>query len=451
MTRPTDHQLRTLKALTERYAAKRAQMRRLEAVVAAARATTGAKRQAFDRRITFVADPNALAGIATLYRGQTTPLQRRITYEYDRLLQAITDPLMPGVRPLKVDFHALTAQARPYLVAAYLDLKIGGVLPRLCLTRSNPEQGRLVYIVTGGAVDVAQWRAALPRISAWLGGHWTLTASTSNTVTLERRTPLPASIPFRPDMLGRGRLFLGFDSETQAAVRLPFADMTSGTFVPGAAGTGKSNALHILVQSILANMQLFSAVYLVDGKDGVAFNRYAGCHPKVKVLWEEADLWKLTSELVVTMRARNTAQREAGIDKTLKDFIAVVIDEMSTYTAKPSSDPKHADNKTHAQFIDELAMLAKRGRSTGIRLIITAQEPVVADIPANVRANCLTTISFKLPIDAHAIAVFGQLEGLPTDPRQLGQGRALIKHGLLGTMQTVQFPLIPPPAPRGRP
>jgi hypothetical protein len=47
---------------------------------------------------------------------------------------------------------------------------------------------------------------------------------------------------------------------------------------------------------------------------------------------------------------------------------------MGAFTQKPSLDSKNPANKAHAQFIDQLAMLARRGRSAGMRLIISAQE-----------------------------------------------------------------------------
>lgn len=219
--------------------------------------------------------------------------------------------------------------------------------------------------------------------------------------------------------------------------------MTSGTFIPGASGTGKSNALHIIIQSLLTNLALFEAVYLIDGKDGVAFNRYRHAAPgKLYVLWQDAEVWKLVGDLTALMRRRNELQRDRGIDNATDNFIAVVIDEMATFTAKPSVDSKNPDNKLHAKFIDDLTMLARRGRSTGLRLILSAQEPVVEQIPAGVRANCLTSLSFRLPVDAHATAMFGQLDGLPADPRRLLRGQALFKNGLSGEVRHVQFPVM---------
>jgi hypothetical protein len=350
----------------------------------------------------------------------------------------------PQLMPL-IDFHALSPPARPYLLCAYLKLLVGGSYPELDLQQSKPDAGKLVYTHTAGPAHRDLWRPHLAAISSWLSGNWQLSETTATTVTLLRRPELPKIIPMGINYLKPGSLFCGIDVATQKPTYIPFADLTVGTFVVGSAGTGKSNALHILLLSLFANLDIFTEVWLIDGKDGVAFNRYKNKNPKVRVLWEEPDLWQLTTQLVQTMRERNAAQRAAGIDKAEKDFIAVVIDEMSTYTAKPSLDNKSDANKTHARFLEELAMLARRGRSTGLRLFITAQEPTDNQVPTTVRANCQTTLAFALPVDAHAITTFGQLEGLPADPRKLTRGRALLKQTMTGDLHHVQFPFTAPP------
>ncbi len=381
-----------------------------------------------------------LDGAIEAYRAMTNARNRALLHDsYARLLRDLAEP-----SPIhRVDFHALPHGARPHLLGPYLGNLVGGVFPRLCWDTSDIAKGTLTYVFPGGPADAIAWRQRLPDISAWLGHNWTLGRTTANTLTLIRRTPLPDTLPFVRSHLKPGTLFLGIDAETHQPATLPFAEMTSGTFIPGASGTGKSNALHIIIQSLLSNLHLFQAVYLIDGKDGVAFNRYRNAAPgKVHVLWQDAEVWKLASDLTALMRQRNEEQRERGIDNATRDFIAVVIDEMATFTAKPSVDPKHPDNKLHAKFIDDLTMLARRGRSTGLRLILSAQEPVAEQIPASVRANCLTSLSFRLPVDAHATAMFGQLDGLPADPRRLLRGRALFKNGLSGEVRHVQFPVL---------
>lgn len=395
------------------------------------------------RRTELYCVPDVLDGYWELYQRCAPDLRDQLLRQYHRYLAAFTDGIGTSRDPLRVDFARMPVGVRPYLLAPFLGHRINDMHPALCFERSDLPRGVLTYVSTGGPADVAFWKRSLPTIGAWLGGHWLLKTHAIDSVTLARGTPIPPSIPFTHHILAQNALFLGVDPDSGQPVQLPFAEMTSGTFIPGASGTGKSNCQHILIQSLLANLDHFTAVYLVDGKDGVAFNRYRDAAPgKVKVLWSETDLWSLCTELVATMRARNAAQRERNVDNATGDFIALVIDELPTFTQRPSSDAKHPDNKRHAQFIDELAMLARRGRSTGLRLILTAQEPVVDQIPASVRSNCLTTIAFKLPIDAHAIAVFGQLEGLPADPRQLQRGRALLKNGMTGDIRQIQFPVI---------
>lgn len=381
-----------------------------------------------------------LDGAISAYRAIKDERNRAMLRDgYERLLRDLAEP-----SPIRrIDFHALPHGARPYLLGPYLGNLVGGVYPRLCWDSSDIAKGILTYVFPGGPADGNAWRQRLPDISAWLGHTWTLGRTTANTLTLIRRAPLPDTLSFLRSYLKPGALFLGIDAETHQPATLPFAEMTSGTFIPGASGTGKSNALHIIVQSLLANLSLFEAVYFIDGKDGVAFNRYRNAAPgKVHVLWQDAEVWKLAADLTQLMRQRNEAQRERNIDNATSDFIAVVIDEMATFTAKPSVDAKNPDNKLHAKFIDDLTTLARRGRSTGLRLILSAQEPVAEQIPASVRANCLTSVSFRLPVDAHATAMFGQLDGLPADPRRLLRGRALFKNGLSGEVRHVQFPVL---------
>lgn len=403
-------------------------------------------RQAHDTarfdRLLFNADPNLFAGLVELMRTTDAETARLVPIRYKNTLQNL-HPATTFHRSIpSLDYASLRPEARPYLLGPFLNLSFGNAFPLLCLQRSDPASGRLVYISPNGPSDESAWRAHLPAIKEWLGGEWELTHHTVSVAVLERRAPLPDLLPLDARALAPGHLYMGVDVKARRHVHVSFAEMPSGTFVAGATGTGKSNALHILLQSIFANLHLFSSVYLVDGKDGVTMQRYARVAPgKVHVLWEEAQVWTLTTQLVAFMRARNADQRNRNIENATSHFVAVVIDEMSTFTAKPSGDPKHPANKLHARFLDELAMVARRGRSTGIRLFITAQEPVAEQIPPIVRANCLNTISFKLPIDAHATALFGQLDGLPADPRNLRRGRALVKNGLTGDIRHVQFPV----------
>ena len=64
-------------------------------------------------------------------------------------------------------------------------------------------------------------------------------------------------------------------------------------------------------------------------------------------------------------------------------------------------------------------------------------------MPTSVRANCQTSLVFRLGIDQHATTMLGELTPT-TDPRKLTTGRALLKRDN-GTIITVQFPIMPEP------
>lgn len=397
--------------------------------------------------------PERLAGLAELAQRNPAGVRRQIALAYEFFLMDMIDPIAlemgaPKPRPRQVDFHTLHPSARPYLLGPYLDIHPGDRFARLCLDRSVPSRGNLVVIQTGGPIDADQWRGNIARINAWLGGTWAITDAGASTLTLIQRPEMPAQIPMRRDYLRNGAMFLGFNTETQQPTYLPFAEMTSGTCVVGAAGSGKSNATHLLMHSILANLHLFQAVFCVDGKEGMTFARYRAAAPaKLRILTDEPDLWALIRQLVVITRARNATLARQGLDKAPNNLIAVLIEEMSTYTAKPATDDK-AVLKAHGQFINDLATLARKGRSAGLKILITAQDPTVEQIPASVRANCQTSLIFRLGLDQHATMMMGELQ-TGGDPRKLTTGRAILKRDN-GTLSTVQFPVMPEP-PRGRP
>ncbi|KUO58135.1 MAG: hypothetical protein APF80_11920 [Alphaproteobacteria bacterium BRH_c36] len=393
----------------------------------------------------FQQHPDRLANAIALTKHPDPEVRSQVVYRYHRLLDEMRESSIPGIKPVRLAFDTLAPAARPYLLAPYLDLAIGSKFPRLCLTRSKPDAGRLVYLSPGGPIDSETWRLRLGDISSWLGGAWSVESVDATSITLIQRVPLPAIIPFKRSLLRNAHLLVGIDINTHRPAYIPFADLSAGTYVPGTSGTGKSSALHILLRSIFANLDLFSAVYILDGKDGVGMYRYTHLHPKIRVLYDEADVWQLMADLNDLMRQRNAEQRAAGIDKTTKDFVAVVIDELPTFITKPAGDGK----KDHAVFLDNIQRLAMRGRSAGIRMILVSQTPVAEQIPVTLRANCATTIGFRLPENAHATALFGQLDST-NDPRKLPTGQAIVRLGDTGQVMTVQFPFAPlwnPPQP----
>lgn len=442
-----DHDVRRAKALIARKLERARKINALKSLIQSAGIVAHSRNLARYRLAGFRQDPGRFAGLDALYRRTDDETRRVIAERYAEMLTDMLQSPAPGVRPLKIDFDALPLPARPYLLAPYLSMVVGHAFPRLDLLRSDTRRGVLVYVHAGGAVDEDAWWRQLGRISAWLGDNWQIAGQAATTIALVRRQSLPRRIPMQARFVAADALCTGLDTDSGMPAHIPIRDLSSGTLIVGASGSGKSNATHVLMQSILANLAQFQAVFCIDGKEGLTFARYSLAAPeKIRILVEEADVWRLVERLVEVVRKRNARLRDQGLDSAPDQFIAVMIEEMSHYTAKPATDDK-AELKAHAKFIHDLATLARRGRSAGLKVFVTAQDPTDNQVPTTVRSNCQTIISFRVPVDAHAIMLFGQLDGLPADPRKLPCGRALIKRDD-GTITSVQFPVIPQPGGR---
>lgn len=446
----TDADMEQARALARTHAQLKATLTQLRVQEDRTRRYAQEYNTALWKRCDFQRHPALLAGVAELAQAQHPYFKVIVPLAYRSFLRTLINPLKPFTRmdepalptppPRALDFDAIPREARPALLGAYLGIHQRNRLAELDLEQSRPSEGRIVMLQTGGPVNIEEWRAHLPAANAWLtagtkGVTWTITQHTASRVELTRQPELPAMIPYDRHHLKTGALFVGIDTLTRKPAYIPFADLTAGTYIPGASGSGKTSALHVLLRSIFANLDLFAQVYLVDGKDGVALARYANLHPKVRVLYDEPDVWQLAADLSQLMRDRNVQQRAAGIDKATRDLIAVVVDELPTFVVKPPGDAK----KDHAAFLDNLNRLAMRGRSAGIKMFFITQSPVAEQIPVTLRVNCATTIAFRVPEVAHATALFGTLTP-ENDPRKLPTGQARVLLGDTGKLITVQFP-----------
>lgn len=449
MSIPTKDQLAaagTLIAGIERLERRKAQL--LALAETSKRAASAATSRRYERAV-FWARPERLAGTAELYKRTDETTRRVIRAEYDRCLKLIKDG-NDNLKPLDIDYAALPTQARPYLLAPYLGLVVGRGYPALDLTSSNHAAGRLVYVCSGGPADPQAWRSHLPAIDAWLGDHWELTTSTATTITLERRTPLPAMIPFEARQLKPGHLFVGIDVATRQPYHVPLAELAH-TLVPGTTGMGKSVALDSLLRSLLASPASIEHIYAVDPA-GIAFRKYRGVSPKLTTLSKPEDLWAVTARLVETMKARETELEATGRAKFIDRLIFLIVDEFPAYATPDTTDKKSEEWKAHQAFIGHVMALGRRARKAGIKLIFVVQEPTERDISTGVRSVLPGVLSFRLPMLAHATAIFGELESLPADPRTLPRGRAIYRDGTSGETVNVQFPVFPasPPTSNSR-
>ncbi len=409
---------------------------RRKALLAETERVATAHAAAWSDRIDFLWHPARLAGIVDVRRKAPVDKQREIDRRYTDLIERIAEGI-PGtsIRPLKIDYHALPVPARTYLVPPF----IGIADCMLDLVASDPRVGLLRYVQTCRPVDIVVWRAALPNISGWLGDTYELTANTVSTVTLERRSPLPSLIPYAPNMLVPGSLFLGIDVAARRLHHVPFADL-SHLLVTGSTGMGKSVALDTILRSCLVSPSVAN-VYAVD-PSGVAFGRYAGTHPKLTTLSDPGDLSALSTKLVEHMKAMEALLARTRRSKIETGFVILIIDEFPAYATADNPDKKSDAYKAHQIFIANAMALGRRARKAGIRLIFVVQEPTERDISSGLRSVLPGVLAFRTPLLAHATALFGELTDLPADPRTLSRGRALYRDGTSGQITYVQFPVI---------
>lgn len=460
MTQPTPRELADARALLHAVIHKERHLASLTARRDALRAVIASDNSRRNERVDFQRYPERLAGAAEHFHRTDPNTAQNIELRYRWMLEAMHDGTlalesMARLQPMKVDFMALPLAARPYLIAPFIKYAVGGVYPRLDLAQSYPARGHLVLVATHGPLDVAVIRKALPAISEWLTGpnasdSFEVTAHAVNAVTLTRRAALPDNIPFTRAQLRAGHLYVGINTVTHHPHHVVLADMPH-LLIAGTTGMGKSNGLHVLLRSLLANIAAFEAVHLVSGSGGVAFNRYHGLHPKVRTYSTPEEVADLTTRLVATMRARESILAARHADKVTTGFIALVIDEYARFNTPDDPDKKSDAHKATTIFLANMLRLGKLGRKTGIRLILSVQNPIEPDVPAHMRAVLPNLMSYRLPLIAHVNALWGSTEGLPVDVRTLQRGRALFRDGLTGELVCVQMPVMSQPAKGAKP
>lgn len=445
--RPTAYQWQRARQLMANTRALQQQAVALTARLATTGMSQAALAQARYDRTNFAKVPDNLANLPALIADRSTALAAREAYA--RMLKTMHDapPSVAGIKfeRLVVDFYKLVPAARPYLIGPMFDLSINGHYPHLDVDQSDPKRGQLVLVSSTGPLDVRLIHERLTAISDWLGASFEITASTVNTVTLTRRTPLPSVIPFNPAWLKQDHLLYGINVQTHAPLHVPLEKMTH-TLIAGVPGSGKSVFLHAFLRSCLHSIDSFHHIYAVCGQ-GVAFERYRGLHPKLTVNNETEHLYNLAAGLQGVMRERSAQLVRDGRDK-MADYILVLIDEWGAFNS-PESSTKAA-KEAHAAFIQHMQHLGKRGRKTGIRLVLVVQEPVERDLATGIRSTLASIVSFRLPLKNHGQELFGEITppAVPADPRALPIGRAIFHDGATSQRTLFQVPLIEPPARR---
>ncbi|PUD26909.1 ATP-binding protein [Helicobacter pylori] len=185
-------------------------------------------------------------------------------------------------------------------------------------------------------------------------------------------------------------------------VRFEIGEAQNHTLICGRSGSGKSNFLHVLIQSLAFyyapnEVQLF----LLDYKEGVEFNAYIDPN-----ILEHARLVSVASSvgygmsflswLCKEMQKRAELFKQFNV-KDLSDYrkhgemprLIVVIDEFQVLFSDNSSKGKESVEQS-------LNTLLKKGRSYGVHLILATQTMRGADINRSIMAQIANRIALSM-------------------------------------------------------
>ena len=162
--------------------------------------------------------------------------------------------------------------------------------------------------------------------------------------------------------------------------------------VAGTTGSGKSNYLHTVLQSLMANPKLTNSLdcYLIDCKR-VEFSVYQ----EHAAIADDLDgAYKFTAYICYKMDERYKDMQSLGVRdfkeyKKLRpdeNYIILVVDELADLIS--NKDAKKI-------IIPRLLRIAQIGRASGVHLIISTQRPDHTVINVTLKGNIPTRIAFN--------------------------------------------------------
>ncbi|MYL53322.1 cell division protein FtsK [Pontibacillus yanchengensis] len=201
-------------------------------------------------------------------------------------------------------------------------------------------------------------------------------------------------------------------------------DKLAHMIIGGTTDFGKSNALKVIITTLIHKQPKHVSFSLIDLKGGLSFSRYKNVKQVDRVAKNSKEA--LEALEAVQLRLNKTMEyleangyedvKEAGI----KDRHFIVIDEAADI----------ADNDKCQEILKDIA---RRGRAAGFRLLYATQYPTRETVSSQVKRNCITRLCFVLDTEIASRAVLdeGGAEELP-----LIQGRAIYKAHKKTVIQT---------------
>lgn len=361
----------------------------------------------------------------------------RRNFILDHYKQSLT-LLHPAERdyPQSLDIGKLSPEGR----ILYLPVTLGadnakGVFDRLDFDLSDHSLGRYVFRAERKRINLKLWKDELMTIENYLGGNWRIIARDGATLTLERLPDIPESFPLPPDALRPGQLYLGQDLLSGEPVHIGF-DKLSHTLVAGPSGMGKSVFLHQMMASVVTNLDNIEKVYLADLKYGLELQDYPRLSDKFHLTATPEDVPALIETLLAELDRRGRLMRENHWTDWPGPLVLIVIDEFADMLLAAS---KPAERK---EIENGLIRLTNLSRALGFRFWVQSQKTTTDALPAPIRNNLQSLVSFRMVTNQQAAMLFGGIESLPADITTLNRGQAIYRDGRSSDTCVLQAALV---------
>lgn len=150
--------------------------------------------------------------------------------------------------------------------------------------------------------------------------------------------------------------------------------------IAGETGSGKSYLLYLIIfQLVLKNCE----IYLIDRKKVLTkFGRYVVNGGAADTEQEILDMLRQVN-CIMDRREKFLEENypdDIDVDFTFTDYLPVflIIDELGSLISE-------LDNKRRKEFNEMLQSIAQRGRSSGVNIIVSMQQPNAANLPTSIR------------------------------------------------------------------
>lgn len=206
------------------------------------------------------------------------------------------------------------------------------------------------------------------------------------------------------------------DGRRDIEFRLGALSDCNNAFLVGMSGSGKTTLLNHLILGIAERYNSDELrLYLMDYKDGVEFQVFAG-HPNVeRIFLDNRDLdaaHQLLESFVATIDERGAMFRAAGV-KDIDGWNTRLTPENGEIQRLPrlmliidEAQRLLTDNAAGRKFNGLLKDVVKRGRSFGVHMLLATQTLVNLSIERDLMTQIALRIAFKLNSDDDCARIF---------------------------------------------